>query len=197
MFRIMKLSAAVSIAILIGAPAVWAQAVTAPDAAAQDPATQDPATQDAAAQDQTAPTYGWGVFRENVPDAPVGDRNCWIQTMVDGSSINGELLAERMTQRKAEAALQRQARRGMCANQRTSTNWSARQEREADPNWSNTEGSDPAWSNANRTNADGSNRAWSNRTRTGAHRNRFTTEGSVPDGAATDGSTTDATNPGP
>jgi hypothetical protein len=74
-----------------------------------------------------AQDYSYGVFRENAPDLPDDQRNCWTQAMVSGSTINGELLAERLTQQQAEAALRHEARRGVCASERTSTNWSARE----------------------------------------------------------------------
>ena len=103
----------------------------------------------------SAQDYSWGVFREYVSNAPDDQRNCWTQAMVSGETINGELLAERLTQQQAEFALVREARKGLCARQRTSAGWSARQEK--DPDWSDTN-----WSNHNATNPNGSNTNGSN-----------------------------------
>jgi hypothetical protein len=136
----MTLAAIVAVAGLIGTPAAWAQ------------------------------NYSWGVFRENVPNAPDDQRNCWTQAMVSGGTINGELLSQSATQQQAEAALQLDARKGLCASQRTTKSWSARQERDTDPDWTNHD-----WSRHN-----GSN-----------------TTVSTTDGSSNSGSTTGVSNPGP
>jgi hypothetical protein len=134
MFCSRTLGAIVGIATLIAVPAAWAQDQTQ---------TQDQ-TQ---APDQVTQTNTWGVFRENVLNVPDDQRNCWTQAMVGGDAINGELIAERLTKQQAELALRREARRGLCAAQRTSAGWSARQAREFDHDWSRTNESNPMWSN--------------------------------------------------
>jgi hypothetical protein len=68
----------------------------------------------------------WGVYRENAPNVSENLRNCWAQAMVSGSTINGELMAQKLSQVKAQAELQRLATQGLCAAERTSTSWSAR-----------------------------------------------------------------------
>jgi hypothetical protein len=121
MIRNMTIAAIIAVAGLIGTPAAWAQ------------------------------DYSWGVFRENVPNVPDDQRNCWAQAMVAGETINGELLTERVTQQQAEFALLRDARRGLCASQRTSRGWSARQEKDTNVDWSNHD-----WSNTNGSTTNGS-----------------------------------------
>jgi hypothetical protein len=79
---------------------------------------------------------GYGVFRENVPDAPLTQRNCWVQAMIQGDTIRGELLAERVTFAQAQCVLARVSRRGLCANQRTDPLWTARTDQGADGGWS-------------------------------------------------------------
>jgi hypothetical protein len=71
-------------------------------------------------------TLTWGIFRENATNVPESQRNCWTQAMVSGSTINGELMAQRLTETKAQTDLQRLAQQGQCAAERTSTTWSAR-----------------------------------------------------------------------
>ena len=100
MFRNTIIGAFVGMAALLGTPAAWSESVT------------------------------YGVFRENVPNVPDDQRNCWAQAMVAGQTINGEVIAERLTQKQAESRLQRDAQRGVCANQRQSASWSARKEKE-------------------------------------------------------------------
>jgi hypothetical protein len=103
-----------------------------------------------------AQTYSWGVFRENVPNAPDDQKNCWTQAMVAGETINGELMAERLTQPQAELALQHEARRGLCAHKRSSANWSARNEDESDRGWSDHNGFDHSGSGYNGSDHNGS-----------------------------------------
>jgi hypothetical protein len=97
----------------------------------------------------TAQTYTWGVFRENVTNVPEDQRNCWVQAMVTGGAVNGEILAERLTQEQAELSLQRETHHGRCASQRSSTRWSARGENDQGGNWSGGNWSNPNWSNPN------------------------------------------------
>jgi hypothetical protein len=82
-----------------------------------------------------AQTLQYGVFRENAPAIPEGERNCWVQAMVSGSTINGELLAERINQSQAQCFLRRSTQRGVCASQRTSNDWAARDETSGDRGW--------------------------------------------------------------
>lgn len=70
----------------------------------------------------------YGVFRENNTEIASGQRNCWAQAMVSGSTINGELLAERLTEKQAETTLQRYASLGRCANQVVAPKWTMRQD---------------------------------------------------------------------
>ena len=58
----------------------------------------------------------YGVFRENLPDAPVNQRNCWVQRMISGQTIGGELLAEQATSTQAQCMLSLMTSRGLCAN---------------------------------------------------------------------------------
>jgi hypothetical protein len=74
----------------------------------------------------------FGVFRENLPDTPVSQRNCWVQAMISGATINGELLASRVVYAQAQCVLTLMTRRGLCANQRLAPTWSARPEQGAD-----------------------------------------------------------------
>jgi hypothetical protein len=96
-----------------------------------------------------AQSYTWGVFRENVTNVPEDQRNCWVQAMVTGGAVNGEILAERLTQEQAEFSLQRETHHGRCANQRSSTSWSARGENNSGSDWSGGNWSNPNWSNPN------------------------------------------------
>jgi hypothetical protein len=96
-----------------------------------------------------AQSYTWGVFRENVTNVPEDQRNCWVQAMVTGGAVNGEILGERLTQQQAEFELQKEAHRGRCANQRSSTTWSARGQHNSDSDWSGGNGSNPNWPNSN------------------------------------------------
>jgi hypothetical protein len=73
-----------------------------------------------------ADTLTWGIFRENATSISESLRNCWAQAMVSGQTINGEVMAENLSQQKAEVELQRLAKKGQCAAERTSASWSAR-----------------------------------------------------------------------
>jgi hypothetical protein len=84
-----------------------------------------------------AESYTWGVFRENAANVPEDQRNCWVQAMVTGETVNGEVLGERLTQQKAESLLQSESTRGRCASQRSSTTWSARGRKNPNSDWSN------------------------------------------------------------
>ena len=70
----------------------------------------------------------YGVFRENLPNSPVNQRNCWSQAMVSGLTINGEVVASGLTQAQAAQQLTQLGNTGLCANQRTATDWAARHE---------------------------------------------------------------------
>jgi hypothetical protein len=102
-----------------------------------------------------AQTLEYGVFRENAPELPDGDRNCWVQAMVSGSTINGELLAERITQSQAQCFLRRSTRRGVCASQRTSNDWAARSETSRNRGWNDPAPVDGVDANATVTPANG------------------------------------------
>jgi hypothetical protein len=73
-------------------------------------------------------TTQYGVYREIRVDVPANQRNCWVQGMVDGQVTNGEILAQEVTYAQAQCVLSLIARRGLCANQRTNSLWSARAE---------------------------------------------------------------------
>lgn len=73
-----------------------------------------------------ADTLTWGIFRENASDVSQSLRNCWAQAMVSGETINGEIMAQNLTEQRAQAKLQDFAKRGQCAAERTSATWSAR-----------------------------------------------------------------------
>jgi|HubBroStandDraft_1064217.scaffolds.fasta_scaffold624319_1 threonine synthase len=96
-------------------------------------------------------TLTWGIFRENAPNVSESQRNCWAQAMVSGSTINGELMVQHLTQDKAETELQKLAKRGQCAAERTSLSWSARGQ-----------GQNDAGGSSGGSNANGSGSDWSN-----------------------------------
>jgi hypothetical protein len=139
MLRTMKIGAIVALATLNGAPAAGAQSLT------------------------------WGVFRENATNVSESARNCWSQAMVSGLTINGEVMAQNLTEHRAELELESLAKRGLCAAERTAPSWSARGQEHANfggsdfggssSGGSNADGFDSSWSNAGRfnTNADSSN----------------------------------------
>ncbi len=97
-----------------------------------------------AARAQSVPAYSYGVFRENITNVSDAQKNCWVQATVDGSSINGERIAERLTEPQAEAALQHAVHRGLCAGQRTSPTWSTRADDRHDGGWTGSK-----WSGSN------------------------------------------------
>ena len=130
-----------------------------------------------------AQNYTWGVFRENVLNVPDNLRNCWTQAMVSGQTINGELIAERLTQQQAQVALTREARKGLCASQRSAPSWTARQEADGTLN------SD--WSNSGGSNSGGSGSGSSGFI--GGHRQRSNTAGSGTSGSDTTNSDTSGT----
>jgi hypothetical protein len=109
-------------------------AATAPGHAEDQGASNldDPAAVVVGGPAQTAgtapPVMSYGVFREIRPDSPVDQRNCWIQGLVDGKVIRGELLADKVTYTQAQCVLLLVTRRGLCAGQRTSPLWSNRAE---------------------------------------------------------------------
>ncbi len=82
--------------------------------------------QTADTQTADAQTLTGGIFRENATDISESQRNCWTQAMVSGQTINGEIMAQNLTEQKAQFELQSLAKRGLCAAERTSTTWSAR-----------------------------------------------------------------------
>ena len=93
------------------------------------------------AVDRAAPlrSLGTACSREVRLDAPVNQRNCWVQGMIDGQVIRGDLLAERVTYVQAQCVSR--WTRG-AASARTSARalpWSARAEQNSPG------GSDP-WS---------------------------------------------------
>jgi len=101
-------------------------------------------------------TLTWGIFRENATNISESQRNCWAQAMVSGSTINGEVMVQNLTQEKAETELQRLAKRGQCAAERTSVSWSARGHGQNDaggssPGGSKTNGSGSDWSDDDRS----------------------------------------------
>lgn len=120
MLRTLKIGTIAVLASVIGAPPAGAQSLT------------------------------WGVFRENADNVSEASRNCWIQAMVSGQSINGEVMAQNLTEPKAELKLQEFAKRGLCAAERTAANWSARGSHGASAG--DTDGSEGGsdWSNAGR-----------------------------------------------
>ena len=81
------------------------------------------------AQSAAAQTLTWGIFRENAASIAENLRNCWAQAMVSGQTINGELMAQNLTEQKAQSELLKLAKQGVCAAERTSTTWSARAEK--------------------------------------------------------------------
>jgi hypothetical protein len=84
-----------------------------------------------------AQTLTWGIFRENATDITESARNCWTQAMVSGSTINGELMEQGLTQQKAQFELQKLARQGQCSAERSGPSWSARGERHDHHWWNN------------------------------------------------------------
>jgi hypothetical protein len=97
-------------------------------------------------------TLTWGIFRENASNVAESQRNCWVQAMVSGSTINGEIMVQHLTQTKAEEELQKLTNRGQCAGERTNPSWSARGKGQTAAGGSSsggsiTDGSDSDWSN--------------------------------------------------
>lgn len=134
MRRITKLTAVVGFTALMATQSSWAQTDTSGITSDQTA----PASEISTANTPDAPTaeqiqnYTWGVFRENADMLPVNQRNCWTQAMVSGSTINGELLAEQITQAAAEKTMRREARHGSCASSRSAVDWVARDETTVD-----------------------------------------------------------------
>jgi hypothetical protein len=108
-----------------------------------------------------AQTFTWGVYRENVSNLPDDQRNCWIQAMITGEHINGELMGEQSTRQQAENLLRRDAQRGLCASQRITTSSAARGDNRDNSNWSNPNGSNGNGWNPNWPNGNGANPNWS------------------------------------
>ena len=84
MFRPIKIGAIAALATVIGAHAAAAQTLT------------------------------WGVFRENADSIDESQRNCWSQAMISGQTINGELMAQNLSQQDAATQLQTLAAQGAC-----------------------------------------------------------------------------------
>jgi hypothetical protein len=82
----------------------------------------------AAASPGRAQTSTFGLFRENGTALPFSRRNCWVQGMISGQTINGEQLARNLTQHQAQCELRRYIRHALCARDLTSDSWSARRE---------------------------------------------------------------------
>jgi hypothetical protein len=137
MSRTIKIGAIAALAIVIGAHAAAAQTLT------------------------------WGIFRENAPDVTESLRNCWTQAMVSGQTINGEVMAQNLTQKKAETELLRMATQGLCAAERTSTTWTAR-----NPGQSNFGGSGGGRRSVHGSNGGGSDSDWSDDGRSDDDRDR-------------------------
>jgi hypothetical protein len=137
MLRTIKIGAIVALTSVFGAQAASAQTADAQTADAQ--------------------TLTWGIFRENAADISESLRNCWTQAMVSGQTINGELMEQNLTERKAQFDLQSLARRGLCAAERSSTSWSARAQGHRgrgdsdDGGWRNGGGTGSDWSHATRS----------------------------------------------
>jgi len=90
-------------------------------------------------------SFQYGVFREVVATAPVSQRNCWVQGLVSGQTINGDLLTERVTLTQAQCVLTYLTRHGQCASERTTPYWSARADSTSDGDQNN--GNNQAGSN--------------------------------------------------
>lgn len=102
-----------------------------------------------------AQTLTWGIFRENASNVSESSRNCWSQAMVSGQTINGEIMAQNLTQQKAEFELQSLAKQGQCAAERTSASWSARGHGHSNFGGSDADGSSYGGSNAGRYDGNG------------------------------------------
>jgi hypothetical protein len=126
MFRTIKIGATAALATVIGAQAASAQTLT------------------------------WGIFRENAASITESLRNCWAQAMVSGQTINGELMAQNLTEQKAQSELLKLAKQGQCAAERTSTTWSARSEKHSGPGVSGDDGRSFGGSDGGRSGSDGS-----------------------------------------
>lgn len=130
MFRKTMSGAIIGLVSLIGASTGWAQddttsAGTGTTQWSSQWSGQDQ-TQGSTTESASGTTYG--VFREVNANVPVGELNCWTQAMVSGSTINGELLAQRATQRQAEWTLRYYARQGACANEVAESTWTTGQD---------------------------------------------------------------------
>jgi hypothetical protein len=100
-------------------------------------------------------SYQYGVFRESVANAPVSQRNCWVQGLISGQTINGDLLTERVTLTQAQCVLNYLTQRGQCASERTTPYWSARQD-----NSSNNQSGSNNWQNGNTSQGGGTSGGW-------------------------------------
>ncbi len=160
----MKVALVAIMAIAVHAGASHAQSTDSQDSSAQSPDTTstDPGSTTGVdpALTQNSPDgtpYQYGVFREVVPTAPVSQRNCWVQGLISGQSINGDLLTERVSLTQAQCVLTYLDQRGLCANQRITAYWSARQDNTTtgdSSNWQNHQGSNN-WQNNNGQSANG------------------------------------------
>ena len=66
-----------------------------------------------------AQTYDYGVFRVRATYLPESERNCWVQAMVSGQTINADLLTERVTVEEAQCALKQYVRNHLCVRMGT------------------------------------------------------------------------------
>ena len=130
-----KIGLVAIMAIAVHSGAGHAQSTNSQDPSAQSPGTtptdpgSTPGVDPALAQNSPDGTpYQYGVFREVVPTVPVNQRNCWVQGLISGQTINGDLLTERVSLTQAQCVLTYLDQRGLCANQRITAYWSARQD---------------------------------------------------------------------
>jgi hypothetical protein len=134
MALLMKISLVAILAIAVSSNAGHAQSS---DGSPTDP-TSTPSADPALGQtDPNGLPIQYGVFRETLANAPVNQKNCWVQGLVSGQSINGDLLTERVTLTQAQCVLTYMTQHGLCANQRTSAYWSARPENTTNGGWNN------------------------------------------------------------
>ena len=66
-----------------------------------------------------AQTYDYGVFRVRATYLPESERNCWVQAMVSGQTINAELLTVPGTVNEAQCALKQYERSNLCVRMGT------------------------------------------------------------------------------
>ena len=64
----------------------------------------------------------YGVFRTNATYLSIEQRNCWIQAMISGQTINAERIGDHLSQKDARCLMHTEIVGGRCVNQIESDN---------------------------------------------------------------------------